>query len=103
MKRCPTCNQQFTDEWLTFCTQDGRSLVDVPVSPNEPPPTIAYPSMPLSVSPAEQPTLDLPCSYKRPPLQVAAQQSLKPSMQPPPPPPMYASQPAKCLARRPLV
>ena len=30
MKRCPTCNQQFTDEWLTFCTQDGTSLVDVP-------------------------------------------------------------------------
>jgi len=34
------------------------------VSANEPPPTIAYPSMPPSVSPAEQPTLDLPGSYK---------------------------------------
>ena len=98
MKRCPTCNQQFTDEWLTFCTQDGTSLVDVPVSPNEPPPTIAYPSMPPSVSPAEQPTLDFPGGYKPPPVQMAAQQPLQPGWQPPPPPPAYASQPQKSLA-----
>lgn len=97
MKRCPTCNQQFTDEWLTFCTQDGTSLVDVPVSPNEPPPTIAYPSMPPSVSPAEQPTLDLPGGYKPAPVQVSAQQPLQPSWQPPPPP-SYGSQPQKSLA-----
>ena len=97
MKRCPTCNQQFTDEWLTFCTQDGTSLVDIPASPNEPPPTIAYPPMPPSVSPAEQPTLDFPVGYKPPPLQVATPQPLQPGWQPPPPP-AYASQPQKSLA-----
>jgi hypothetical protein len=97
MKRCPTCNQQFTDEWLTFCTQDGTSLVDVPVSPNDPPPTIAYPSMPPSVSPAEQPTLDLPGSYKAPLAQMDAPQPLQAGWKPPPPP-AYASQPQRSLA-----
>ncbi len=29
MRRCPKCNQEFADEWLTFCTQDGTSLVEV--------------------------------------------------------------------------
>jgi hypothetical protein len=96
MKRCPTCNQTFTDEWLTFCTQDGTSLVNVERSPNEPPPTIAYPAMPPSVSPSEQPTLDLPGSYKPPPAQYSAPQSLpmqysapqlpQPGWTPPPPP-----------------
>jgi hypothetical protein len=85
MKRCPTCNQTFTDEWLTFCTQDGTSLVSVERSPNEPPPTIAY--MPPSVSPSEQPTLDLPGSYKPPPVQYSAPQPLQPGWTPPPPPP----------------
>jgi hypothetical protein len=33
MKRCPTCNQTFTDEWLTFCTQDGSSLVAAEIDP----------------------------------------------------------------------
>jgi len=97
MKRCPTCNQQFTDEWLTFCTQDGTSLVDMPVGPNDPPPTLVYPSMPPSVSPAEQPTLDFPDAYKPPPVQMAAQQSIQPGWKPPPPP-AYASQPQKSLA-----
>jgi hypothetical protein len=86
MKRCPTCNQTFTDEWLTFCTQDGTSLVNVERSPNEPPPTIAYPVMPPSVSPSEQPTLDLPGSYKPPPVQYSAPQPLQPVWTPPPPP-----------------
>ena len=66
MKRCPTCNQEFTDEWLTFCTQDGTSLVDVAVSPDEPPPTLLRTPMPPSVSPTEQPTLDLPGRYSPP-------------------------------------
>jgi hypothetical protein len=96
MKRCPTCNQQFTDEWLTFCTQDGTSLVEI-ASTNEPPPTIAYAPMPPSVSPSEQPTLDFPGGYKPPAIQVAPQQPLQGGWQPPPPP-AYASQPQKSLA-----
>lgn len=58
IKRCPTCNQEFTDEWLTFCTNDGTSLVTVDRSSEEPPPTII--SMPPSMSPLEQPTMDMP-------------------------------------------
>ncbi|HVQ37065.1 MAG TPA: DUF4190 domain-containing protein [Pyrinomonadaceae bacterium] len=97
MKRCPTCNQQFTDEWLTFCTQDGTSLVDMPVSPDEPPPTVAYASMPPSVSPSEQPTLDYPGAYKPPAVQMASPQPMQAGWNPPPPP-AYASQPQKSLA-----
>jgi hypothetical protein len=98
MKRCPTCNQQFTDEWLTFCTQDGTSLVNVPGSSNEPPPTIAYPPpMPPSVSPNEQPTLDFPGGYKPPQVQMAPQPS-NPPVWNPPPPLAYGSQPQKSLA-----
>lgn len=28
MKRCPTCNRTFEEEWLAFCTQDGTTLVE---------------------------------------------------------------------------
>jgi hypothetical protein len=29
MKRCPTCNRTFTDQNLSFCTEDGTPLVNV--------------------------------------------------------------------------
>jgi len=99
MKRCPTCNQQFTDEWLTFCTQDGTSLVEMTVSPDEPPATVVYPSVPPSVSPLEQPTMDYPGAYKPPAVQMAPQpqQPLQGGWNPPPPP-AYASQPQQSMA-----
>ncbi|MDQ6653379.1 MAG: DUF4190 domain-containing protein [Acidobacteriota bacterium] len=102
MKRCPTCNQEFTDEWLTFCTQDGTSLVEVQTSPYEPPPTIAYPAMPPSVSPSEEPTLDLPGAYKPPQAQIGAQQPLQVGWRPPPPP-AYSTAPQQSLAIASLV
>jgi hypothetical protein len=41
MKRCPTCNRTFEEDWLAFCTQDGTTLVDdAPAQSSEPPPTI---------------------------------------------------------------
>ena len=41
MKRCPTCNQTFEEDWLAFCTQDGTTLIDdSPPKKDEPPPTI---------------------------------------------------------------
>jgi len=98
MKRCPTCNQQFTDDWLTFCTQDGTSLVEMPGRLNEPPPTMVYPPpMPPSVSPSEQPTQDFPAPYKPPQPLMAAPQSMQPGWNPPPPP-AYGAQPQKGLA-----
>jgi len=44
MKRCPTCNRTFEEDWLAFCTQDGTTLVDEsPARADEPPPTILAP------------------------------------------------------------
>ena len=87
IKRCPTCNQEFTDEWLTFCTNDGTSLVNV--DREEPPPTIV--SMPPSVSPLEQPTMDMPggVNFSPPPYrppQPVPSGSVQPGWKVPPPP-----------------
>src|SRR5436190_8380307 len=47
MKRCPTCNRTFEEDWLAFCTQDGTTLVDdSPAKADEPPPTILAPPPP---------------------------------------------------------
>ena len=57
MKRCPTCNQTFSEGWLSFCTQDGTTLVDDSVSKREPaetmmapPPPVSYPNPPSNWS-----------------------------------------------------
>jgi hypothetical protein len=97
MKRCPKCNQVFTDEWLTFCTQDGTSLVAVETSSSEPPPTLVRPEMPPSVSPLEQPTLDMPGS-PRPPPAVYSPPQITPSGWTTPPPPPYPVSQEKNLA-----
>jgi hypothetical protein len=102
---CPRCNQEFTDEWLTFCTQDGTSLVDVEASLSEPPATLLSPAMPPSVSPFEQPTLDMPGRYSPPsysPPPYSAPQPLQ-SGWTPPPPPAYPSAPQQSLAVTSLV
>jgi hypothetical protein len=102
MKRCPTCNREFTDEWLTFCTQDGTSLVEAEPSEFEPPPTLVRPPMPPSVSPSEQPTLDMPGTYKPPPAPFGQPQSLQGGWMPPPPP-AYPVAPQQSLAIASLV
>lgn len=91
MKRCPTCNQQFADEWLTFCTHDGTSLVEVKGSA-EPPPTFAYPPIPPTVSRSEEPTLDFPDQYKPPPVPAVVLPASPTGWQAPPPPPFIANQ-----------
>lgn len=81
MKRCPTCNLTFEEDWLSFCTQDGTTLVDEAVSAADPPPTIAPPAQPDT--PAwSTPAAELPPSSPewRPP------QRAVPEWQPPPPP-----------------
>lgn len=86
MKRCPTCNQVFTDEWLTFCTQDGTALVAADTSVIEPPVTLVNPSMPPSVSPLEQPTMDMPGKSAPPPALYSPPQTPQTGFRPPPPP-----------------
>lgn len=83
MKRCPTCNRTFDDEWLSFCTEDGTTLVETQSAqlPSEPPPTVWIPPA-LDTSPAGgQKPFDLPGSYNPP-------QPVAPVWQPPPPPPV---------------
>ena len=85
MKRCPTCNRTFDDEWLAFCTEDGTTLVDSQAAlPTEPPPTVWLPPA-LDTNPVTQKPFDLPGSYNPP-------QPVAPVWQPPPPPPVQMPQ-----------
>ena len=81
MKRCPTCNQTFEEAWLSFCTQDGTTLIDEYVASSEPPPTIVAPAQPDAPL-WNTPSADLPPSSSewRPP------EPAVPEWRPPPPP-----------------
>src|SRR5574341_495831 len=81
MKRCPTCNRTFEEDWLSFCTEDGSTLIEMQAGPRpgEPPPTVFIPPA-ADTNPAGQKPFDLPGSYTPP-------QPLAPAWQPPPPPP----------------
>ena len=103
MKRCPTCNREFTDEWLTFCTQDGASLVEITGVSPEPPPTFAYPPIPPTVSRSEEPTLDFPDSYTPPPVPEVARPTSPQGWPPPPPPPQFLAAQQQTLAAISLV
>jgi uncharacterized protein DUF4190 len=82
MKRCPTCNRVFDDEWLAFCTEDGATLVETQAAlPTEPPPTVWIPPAMDTTPAGAQPPFDLPGSYNPP-------QPVAPAWQPPPPPPI---------------
>jgi hypothetical protein len=85
MKRCPTCNQTFDEEWLSFCTQDGTTLVDDLAASNMPPPTVLSPAQ--ADSPIAEPTWVTP-SADLPPSSPQWQPSppATPVWQPPPPP-----------------
>lgn len=83
MKRCPSCNQTFDEEWLSFCTQDGTTLIEDAGSTSEPPPTILAPP----VAPIlEQANLNLLPAESDAPARQSAEASNKPEWRPPPPP-----------------
>lgn len=101
MKRCPTCKQIFEEEWLSFCTQDGTTLVEESNASTEPAATILAPSQPeaLAAQPAwVTPSAELPASSPQwqPPLPAA------PVWQPPPPP-AYVQPESKGLATAAMV
>lgn len=85
MKRCPTCDQTFAEEWLSFCTRDGTTLIDESVAPSEPPPTTMAAA---EAAPWNTPSADLPPSSPewRPPHRAV------PEWQPPPPPNYFQPQ-----------
>jgi hypothetical protein len=82
MKRCPTCNRTFEEDWLAYCTEDGSTLIEAeaPAPTNEPPPTVRIPAA-VNTNPAAEKRFDLPGSYTPP-------QPVVPAWQPPPPPPI---------------
>ena len=91
MKRCPTCNQTFEEDWLSFCTQDGTTLVDDSATPGEPAPTILAPQAPPV---NDQATLNLASSSGlNPAFPSAPAQAWQP-----PPPPNYVQPLNKSLA-----
>ena len=96
MKRCPTCNQTFQEEWLSFCTNDGTTLIDDAPLSSEPAPTIGASIPAEAASPNEQATWNLP-SGSGSGGQLPEAQPIKPAWQPPPPP-AYAEPPNKSLS-----
>src|SRR6266446_242843 len=84
MKRCPSCNETFAEEWLSFCTKDGTTLIEDGGSASELPPTIMAP--PPAVPKPELPNLNLPAAEYGVPVRQFGERSIKPEWKPPPPP-----------------
>jgi hypothetical protein len=95
VKRCPTCNQTFEEEWLSFCTQDGTTLIDSAPLSSAPPPGIKATAPTEAASPNEQATWNLP-SGSGSGGRLSKPQPFKPWQ--PPPPPSYAQSPNKSLS-----
>ena len=62
MKRCPSCNRNYTDDTLRFCLEDGTPLVQAPLDeptittpPAEPPATVVYGAAAPTYMPAPVP------------------------------------------------
>jgi uncharacterized protein DUF4190 len=104
MKYCPQCNRQYTEPWLTFCSDDGTMLIEElspPVDPNWNP-VIREPKVDTR---SEQETQWLP---RQPPMAggwVAPDERppMTPVWQPPPPPPRPLAKPSQGLAAASLI
>jgi hypothetical protein len=99
MKYCPQCNRQYTEAWLTFCSDDGTILIEElspPVDPNWNP-VIREPQVD---SRSEQETQWLPRQPPMPGGWVAPDERppMTPVWQPPPPPPQPITTPSQGLA-----
>src|SRR5690349_22208603 len=99
MKYCPQCNRQYTEPWLTFCSDDGTMLIEElspPVDPNWNP-IIREPKVDTR---SEQETQWLPRESPLPGGWVAPDERppMTPVWQPPPPPPLPRKQQSQALA-----
>jgi Domain of unknown function (DUF4190) len=110
MKRCPTCNRTFEEDWLAFCTQDGATLIDDSrAKTDEPPPTILAPPPPppggwqqpsggfgsgqFQSQPIPPPPSNVGASSGGfAPAPFQGQQQMQSGWQPPPPPPYAQGQ-----------
>jgi Domain of unknown function (DUF4190) len=92
MKYCPQCHKQFTEVWITFCSDDGTILIDSGFSPGQQPPfqNTQRPAPPTTEQPTwRSPDPNAPGAWvapdERPPMR-------SPAWQPPPPPSVYPRQ-----------
>ena len=90
MKRCPACNQTFEEGWLSFCTQDGTTLVEDSAPLSEPLPTIAAEQPSAGGWNSESELSPAPPDWRPPQREVPEWQ--------PPPPQLYAQPQSKNLA-----
>jgi len=97
MKRCPTCNETFAKDWLSFCTHDGSTLVEDAVAPEIPATVMTSPE--AAAPEPDQATWNLPAneSAPAPPEPPKQEMRVDPVWQPPPPP-MDAQPENKSLA-----
>lgn len=100
MKRCPSCNETFVEEWLSFCTKDGTTLIEDTGSASEPPQTIMA-SPPVVPKPAPA-NLNVPAAQYGAPVRQFGEEPIQPVWQPPPPP-LYAQPQNKSLAAASMV
>ena len=99
MKYCPQCNRQYTDAWITFCSEDGTMLIEElapPVDPNWNP-IIREPKVDTA---SERETQWLPRESPLPGGWVAPDERppMTPVWQPPPPPLQPRKQQSQGLA-----
>src|SRR5204863_4453681 len=99
MKYCPQCQKQYSETWITFCSDDGTVLIDSGYTPSsQPPPAGSRPpyAPPVPESPlwgASDP--NTPGGWVAPDeRQPSSPPGVTPPWQPPPPPiyPKGASQ-----------
>ena len=103
MKYCPQCNRQYTEPWLTFCSEDGSMLIEELTPPLDPNwnPHIRGTEV---KDPSEMETQWLPNDPSMPPAWVPpdARPPMRPEQpgawQSPPPPPRPIAQQSQTLA-----
>lgn len=100
MKYCPQCHKQYTEVWITFCSDDGAILIDTDYSPGQPPPSSGTQRPPYAPPLSEQPMWrspdpNAPGGWVPPDQQ---QPMATRPWQPPPPPSAYQKTPSQGLA-----
>ena len=98
MKRCPRCNKTFDEDWLSFCTQDGTTLVEDDAAPAQLAATIMAPPEPEPSKTDEEATWNFRANEATPVAQTTPKPEIKASEWQPPPPPNYAHPENKNLA-----
>jgi hypothetical protein len=93
MRRCPNCHRTFEEDWLSFCTDDGTTLIEDDAAPAELVATTMAPPRPESNNTNEQATWNLANSGARSPAAEVKEAAWRP-----PPPPIHAQPENKTLA-----